>query len=49
MISFHIEDDVFIYHAELNRTDDHVGGALWVSDLQDHVHWQVICIEVDRD
>jgi hypothetical protein len=49
MISFHIEDDVFIYHAELSHTGDHIGGALWISDLQDHAHWTVICIEVDLE
>lgn len=49
IINFHIErEGVYIYHADINRSGDHVTGALWVTDLEDHRFWEVFCIEVDR-
>ena len=49
IINFHIEQEgVFRFNADIYRQDDHVGGALWVTDLDDVVIWKVFCIEVDR-
>jgi len=49
IINFHIEQEgVFRYNADIHRSGDHVGGALWVTDLDDTPIWTVFCIEVDR-
>ena len=49
IINFHIEQEgVFRYNADIFRSGDHVGGALWVTDLDDMPYWTAFCIEVDR-
>ncbi len=48
-VNFAIEDELFIYCANLYRTDDRVTGELWVCNLQGQPYWEVICIEVERD
>jgi len=48
-IHYYIEDEVFVYHASLNRGGDHLGGTLQVSDLSGTLIWQAVNISVERD